>query len=184
MIQKRNTANIVPATPGLLTKLLTSKYLLYGRTREAHWNMYGPDFNGNCPYFEYQFSELAQIIDSVADCLPDSGGYSYSLLNPSNAPSGQNEARYHKKNSSGYLLELLDTHQGIIEGLNEITLPVHCYQTTSLMDELLEVPASKHHKMADALRFRPASHYNQTVKSTLVPGTGYSTPRENIAYAY
>ena len=50
-----------------LAKLLADEYVLYTKTRNAHWNIEGADFYDKHKFFEIQFGQLDDIIDSVAE---------------------------------------------------------------------------------------------------------------------
>ena len=41
-----------------LAKLLADEYVLYTKTRNAHWNVEGPDFYEKHKFFETQFEQL------------------------------------------------------------------------------------------------------------------------------
>ena len=51
----------------ILKQLLADETLLYLKTRNAHWNVEGPDFQTIHVYFETQYNELQLIIDEVAE---------------------------------------------------------------------------------------------------------------------
>ena len=50
-----------------LNKLLSDEHVLYIKTRNAHWNVEGPDFASVHKFFEAQYNELEGIIDQVAE---------------------------------------------------------------------------------------------------------------------
>jgi len=50
-----------------LAKLLADEYVLYTKTRNAHWNVTGIDFYDKHKFFESQFEALDELIDSVAE---------------------------------------------------------------------------------------------------------------------
>ena len=49
-----------------LGKILADEFVLYTKTRKAHWNVEGPDFHSKHLFFESQYGQLEQIIDDVA----------------------------------------------------------------------------------------------------------------------
>jgi starvation-inducible DNA-binding protein len=63
-----------------LSKLLADEYVLYTKTRNAHWNIEGPDFFEKHKFFEGQFEQLDDIIDSVAERIRTLGHYTSSSL--------------------------------------------------------------------------------------------------------
>jgi len=58
-----------------LSKLLADKFLLYTKTRNTHWNIEGSDFHSMHLFFELQYNELDEIIDSVAERIRTIGHY-------------------------------------------------------------------------------------------------------------
>ncbi|MEL6275871.1 MAG: ferritin-like domain-containing protein, partial [Bacteroidota bacterium] len=50
-----------------LSKLVADEYILYTKTRNAHWNVVGPDFSTMHAFFESQYDQLNEIIDEVAE---------------------------------------------------------------------------------------------------------------------
>src|ERR1700722_15669444 len=63
-----------------LAKLLADEFLLYTKTRNAHWNVEGPDFHSMHVFFESQYNELDEIMDSVAERIRSIGHYAPGTL--------------------------------------------------------------------------------------------------------
>ncbi len=53
----------------LLNRLLADEYVLYTKTRNAHWNIQGQNFIALHKFFESQYDALDIIIDDVAERL-------------------------------------------------------------------------------------------------------------------
>ena len=51
----------------LLNTMLADEYLLYTKTRNAHWNIQGKNFNELHKFFESQYDLLDIIIDDTAE---------------------------------------------------------------------------------------------------------------------
>ncbi len=51
----------------LLAKLLADEHVLYMKTRNAHWNVKGPDFHAMHLFFEGQYGQIAEAVDEVAE---------------------------------------------------------------------------------------------------------------------
>ncbi|MCB0572944.1 MAG: DNA starvation/stationary phase protection protein, partial [Saprospiraceae bacterium] len=47
----------------LLNMLLADEFLLYVKTRNAHWNITGPHFSELHRFFEEQYEALDEVID-------------------------------------------------------------------------------------------------------------------------
>jgi starvation-inducible DNA-binding protein len=50
-----------------LHALLADEYVLYTKTRKAHWNVTGPHFMSYHKLFEGQYEQLAETVDAVAE---------------------------------------------------------------------------------------------------------------------
>src|SRR5437764_12082806 len=64
----------------ILSKLLADEFVLYTKTRNAHWNVEGPDFHSMHLFFESQYEELDEIMDSVAERIRMIGHYAPATL--------------------------------------------------------------------------------------------------------
>lgn len=51
----------------LLSKLLADESILSQKTRNAHWNIVGPDFHAMHGFFESQYRAIEESIDEVAE---------------------------------------------------------------------------------------------------------------------
>jgi starvation-inducible DNA-binding protein len=61
------TASSRQEIAALLHALLADEYILYTKTRKAHWNVSGPHFVPYHQFFEEQYDQLAERIDEVAE---------------------------------------------------------------------------------------------------------------------
>jgi starvation-inducible DNA-binding protein len=52
---------------GILSKLLADGYVLYMKTRNAHWNVTGPDFHAMHKFFEEQYHQIDESLDEIAE---------------------------------------------------------------------------------------------------------------------
>ena len=50
-----------------LSRLLADEFVLYTKTRKAHWNIEGKDFHTMHVFFESQYEQLDEVMDSVAE---------------------------------------------------------------------------------------------------------------------
>lgn len=51
----------------VLSEVLADTYALYLKTQNFHWNVTGPDFKSLHLFFEGQYEELADAVDTVAE---------------------------------------------------------------------------------------------------------------------
>src|SRR5215472_15517318 len=63
-----------------LSKLLADEFVLYTKTRNAHWNVEGPDFHAMHLFFESQYEALDETMDSVAERIRQIGHYAPATL--------------------------------------------------------------------------------------------------------
>jgi starvation-inducible DNA-binding protein len=65
---------------GVLNALLSDEYVLYTRTRNYHWNVFGPQFNDLHKLFESQYEELEAMADEIAERARALGGPALGTL--------------------------------------------------------------------------------------------------------
>ena len=75
-ITKDNLAKVAHALNGILA----DEFLLYLKTRNAHWNVEGPDFHAMHLFFESQYNQLDDIMDEVAERIRMLGHYAPATL--------------------------------------------------------------------------------------------------------
>src|SRR5476651_2241238 len=63
-----------------LLKLLADEFTLYTKTRNARWNVEGPDFHSMHLFFESQYEQLDEIMDGVAERIRMLGHYAPATL--------------------------------------------------------------------------------------------------------
>src|SRR5690606_1738098 len=97
-----------------LSVLLADEFILYLKTRNAHWNVEGPDFHTMHVYFEEQYTELATVIDEVAERLRKIDHYAPATMTEYLKLTHLTEKRSEKNNSLSYISELLNDYESII----------------------------------------------------------------------
>ncbi len=98
-----------------LTKLLADEYVLYTKTRNAHWNVEGPDFHSMHLFFESQYEQLDDIMDGVAERIRSIGHFAPATLKSFLNLTHLTEVVDSKNDSLTFLKELLEDHFSIIE---------------------------------------------------------------------
>src|ERR1700760_4159503 len=97
-----------------LSKLLADEFVLYTKTRNAHWNVESPDFHAMHIFFESQYEQLDEIMDSVAERIRQLGHYSPATLQGFLALTHLTEKSREKNDSAGFLRELTSDHENVI----------------------------------------------------------------------
>lgn len=135
-----------------LAKLLADEYVLFTKTRNAHWNVEGPDFYEKHKFFETQFIQLDEIIDSVAERIRTLGHYTSSSLKSFLEITHLSEDAPEKNDSTGHIKALLIDHESIIihcrENIHQVAIEYNDFGTSDFITGLMEV----HEKMAFFLR--------------------------------
>lgn len=135
-----------------LAKLLADEYVLYTKTRNAHWNIEGADFYDKHKFFETQFEQLDDIIDSVAERIRSIGHYASATLKSFLELTHLTEVTREKNDGQGFLNELLIDHESIIihcrENIYRFANDYKDAGTSDFITQLMET----HEKMAWFLR--------------------------------
>ena len=135
-----------------LAKLLADEYVLYTKTRNAHWNIEGADFYDKHKFFENQFGQLDAIIDKVAERIRSLGHYAYATLKSFLGLTHLTEVNREKNDSKAFLTELVIDHESIIihlrENINRFGNEYQDLGTSDFITGLME----DHEKMAWFLR--------------------------------
>lgn len=97
-----------------LAKVLADETVLYIKTKNAHWNIEGADFYDKHKFFETQFGQLDEIIDSIAERIRSIGHYAPATLKAYLSLTHLSEATTEKNDSEGFIKELLEDHESII----------------------------------------------------------------------
>ena len=135
-----------------LAKLLADEYVLYTKTRNAHWNIEGPDFYDKHKFFEAQFGQLDEIVDSVAERIRSLGHYTPATLKSFSELTHLTEESRSDNDSKGFIITLLKDHESIIihlrENINRFANEFNDAGTSDFITGLLK----DHEKMAWFLR--------------------------------
>lgn len=135
-----------------LAKLLADEYVLYTKTRNVHWNVEGADFLAKHKFFEDQYNQLDEFIDSVAERIRKIGHYAPATLKNFLALTHLTEYSERYNDSLGYIKDLLADHETIIEyirgNINPIANDYGDAGTSDFITGLMET----HEEMAWFLR--------------------------------
>ena len=147
-IKQENISKIVD----VLTKILADEFVLYTKTKRAHWNVEGPDFYNKHLFFEQQYDAIDEIVDTVAERIRALGHYTPATLKDFLALTHLTEELKEKNDSNGFIKELLLDHENIIiylrENINPIANELQDAGTSDFITGLVE----NHEKMAWMLR--------------------------------
>jgi len=97
-----------------LSKILADEFVLYTKTRNAHWNVEGPDFYNKHKFFEAQYIQLEEIVDDVAERIRKLGHYAPATLKQYLELTHLSEEIREKNDGQGYIKTLLEDHESIL----------------------------------------------------------------------
>ena len=136
----------------ILNGFLADEFLLYAKTRNAHWNVEGPNFHEKHKFFEEQYEQLDEIMDDVAERIRSLGHYAPATLKAYLELAHLTEESREKNDGAGFVKELLTDHESIIsrlrENINHFANKLHDAGTSDFITGLMET----HEKMAWMLR--------------------------------
>lgn len=135
-----------------LAKVLADETVLYIKTKNAHWNIEGPDFYDKHTFFESQFGQLDGLIDAIAERIRSIGHYAPATLQSYVALTRLTEQTREHNDSQGFIKELLEDHESIIivlrEHIKSFANEFHDAGSSDFITGLME----NHEKMAWFLR--------------------------------
>ncbi len=135
-----------------LNILLADEHILYIKTRNAHWNVEGPDFISQHKFFEEQYEQLEDIIDSVAERIRSIGHYAEASVHGFLKLTHLSEKTMEKNDSNGLIKDLLEDHESIItylrENITQFADKWHDHGSSDFITGLMEI----HEKTAWMLR--------------------------------
>lgn len=135
-----------------LSKILADEFVLYAKTRNAHWNVEGPNFNTMHKFFENQYEQLDKTMDDVAERIRFLGHYAPASLAKFLELTHLSEMGREKNDSDGFIKQLLEDHERIIKSLrekiNQFGSKWHDIGSSDFVTNLMET----HERMAWMLR--------------------------------
>jgi starvation-inducible DNA-binding protein len=136
----------------LLNTLLADEYVLYTKTRNAHWNIQGQNFMELHKFFQGQYEELDETIDEIAERIRMLGHFPIGSLKDFLAISNLLENAEDFSNQKKILQTLITDHETVIRIIrNEITPISDKYKDLGTSDFVTGI-IKQHEKMAWMLR--------------------------------
>jgi len=143
--------NHLSEVSNLLNVLLADEFVLYAKTRNYHWNVTGPHFSDLHKFFEGQYEEIDEILDSVAERARMLGHFAIGSLNQFSKSTRLTEGQ-DAGNDKKMIQNLLDDHETIIRELrNDVNEVNDKYKDAGTADFLTGI-MEDHEKMAWVLR--------------------------------
>lgn len=135
-----------------LSQILADEVVLYTKTKNAHWNVEGPDFYNKHLFFEQQYNQIDDIVDTVAERIRMLGHYAPATLKEYLELTHLSETTAENNGSKDYIRQLLADHESIMihlrENINRYAATLKDLGTSDYITGLMET----HEKMAWMLR--------------------------------
>lgn len=147
-INEQNTQAVANA----LSILLADEFVLYTKTRNAHWNVQGPDFHDKHIFFEGQYEELDEIVDSVAERIRAIGHYAPGTLSSFLKLTHLTEQTDQPNSSEGFVKDLLQEHESIIIFIRKNIADFNDKYNDAGSSDFITGLIKEHEKMAWMLR--------------------------------
>jgi len=139
-------------TADQLNIFLADEFLLYTKTKNAHWNTEGRDFYEKHKFYEMQFEELDKIIDDLAERIRMLNHYVPATLKRFLQLTHLNETIGGGNDSIDFVKKLLADHESLIihfrENIGLFGNEFNDQGTSDFITGIME----RHEKMAWMLR--------------------------------
>ena len=136
----------------ILFGLLADEFVLYTKTRNAHWNVEGIDFHDKHKFFEAQYEQLEDFVDDVAERIRSLGHYAPATMKSFLELTHLTEKRISGNTSKNFIKDLMGDHESIIillrENINKIADKFGDVGTSDFLTGLME----EHEKVAWMMR--------------------------------
>ncbi len=147
-----------------LNLLLADEYILYTKTRTAHWNVDGANQFEMHVFLENQYNGLDEIIDEIAEKIRSFGHFALGSLKDFLSIAQMSDDYPHFKNPETIFAALLNDHQAISRIIQHETDSVSHHLTNTPTADFLNEILARHQKMAWMLKsFLSGSHFRATV---------------------
>jgi starvation-inducible DNA-binding protein len=144
--------NYLKEVATLLNTLLADEYILYTKTRNAHWNVQGAGFMELHAFFQSQYEVLDIIIDDVAERVRSLGHFALGSLKNFLNVTHMLENDDDFGNQKQIIQTLVNDHETIIRIMRNDLIPVSDkYKDLGTTDFLTGV-MKQHEKMTWMLR--------------------------------
>lgn len=125
-----------------LNLLLADEYVLYTKTRTAHWNVDGSNYFELHVFLEHQYNLLDVIIDDMAEQIRSLGYFALGSLKDFLSVAQMGEENHNYANSAQILGSLLHDHEAIISIIEHEIPPISdelkSMETASFLAGILE----------------------------------------------
>lgn len=136
----------------LLNTLLANEYVLYTKTRNAHWNVTGSNFYELHKFFEIQYGVLDVMIDDIAERIRALGQLSLGSMKDFLRITLLNEDKLDFSNSAHFIQALTTDHEIIILMIRNDIIPISIKSKDPGTADFVTGLMEQHEKMIWMLR--------------------------------
>lgn len=147
-ISDKDDEEIIP----FLNKLLANEYVLYTKTRNAHWNISGVNYSEHHKFFEIQYELLDVMINDIAERVRSLGHFALGTLKDFLNVTQMNEENHDFSNSSQILQTLVNDHETIIRLIRNEIIPISEHKKDSGTVDFVTGLLEQHEKMSWMLK--------------------------------
>ncbi len=140
------------AVTDVLAKLLADEFVLYTKTRNAHWNVEGIGFHDKHLFFEAQYKQLEVAVDDVAERIRKLGHYAPATLKQFLEITHLSEENEHNNDSQSFVKALLEDHQSVITFIRQNIKPIADEYKDEGTGDFITSLMQEHEEMAWMLR--------------------------------
>jgi len=108
----------------LLNTLLADEYVLFTKTRNAHWNIIGLSFYEMHKLFQAQYEALDVMIDDIAERVRSLGHFALGSLRDFLQVTNLTEEKDDFSSAKQMIQSLLNDHEAIIRMIRTLIIPV------------------------------------------------------------
>lgn len=135
-----------------LSVLLADEYVLYTKSRKAHWNLDTRNFFVRNSFFEEHYKYLDVMIDELAARMRGIGYCTSAKLKDFLSITNLTEESMAVNNGEVFIAELLADHETIILTIKALLSKDSIYKKDAKMRKFISCQLEKHQKMAWILR--------------------------------
>ena len=135
-----------------LNTLLADEYALYTKTRNAHWNITGPNFYEFHKFFETQYEALDIMIDEIAERVRSLGHFALGSMKDFLSVTHMSEENHDFSNSKQIIQTLVTDHETIIRIIRNNIIPISDKYKDMGTADFVTGLMEQHEKMAWMLR--------------------------------
>lgn len=136
----------------ILATLLADEHVLYIKTRNYHWNVTGPQFNGLHKFFESQYDQIEEFIDDIAERIRSLGGQTPATMTEFLKLARIKEVPGEKPNARSMVMGLATDNESIIRSLRTDLVTCGEKHGDAVTNDFLTGLLESHEKMAWMLR--------------------------------